>query len=811
MADFLKNNPIALRHFLLYQFLQSESVETAFNEFSNIVGPDVIKKEEFQFWFKEFEQGKFDDNKEPVTDMRDILRNDKHALRVCILYESIMSKTLQFEILPERIHHLPFSMYKIFCAVVGKDVMVYPEFEFWFFRFLNGEYNLNYERDKKLYELKDMPIDIMRNVVEYLDIVDLLSLEKTSQSLRSFSQNQKVFHSSLTFEADWKSANISFGRGACISYKEQENDCMIEFGNRKKVVPGVSCLKQAFQDFKRILANPNLYLGTLTIWSSCEESKSLGGCIEDALKLTHLLHVEHIHLHAQSMKTLLKILPYLKPGYLTTITIDIDSDEVVIDKVFEMDQWKQAKYFHMRSNRFIGPLRHLYHFKEFNVRYNELSVEDVCEMKEILLKSSNLKNCEIKVYDSIDKDVIRHEFGNAIRESLDTSTYTYHLLIPNSMEHSQTFSVFEIYIDNPVCAMAELLNNNPIALRHCLLYEFLRVKSVGGLENETFSLFAKYNDFCKVIGYDAMKYSEFEFWFYRFLNEVYDLTDKRDEDKKIYELADMPLDTLSGIMKYLDMYDWLALARTSRSFKNFVATQNSFHKKLEIEINLATAEISFDNHWIYTTNRDDDCHRSSGKNCLQKSKLMQGVPFWKQGIEDLASILKLPKHHFEEFSFKMFWYDEPSEDIHIKTEVIDIKPDVTAHTSQFKFLDALESLILFLDIPSLSRIRSKIHQKIIEDGVKLIPNNEILVAMEMCIVKLSNHSVACSVKMEESCSLRDFFCYLKAVILSSKIDGLEEFLTKLKDHIEQLYLQDKRIPVSKVESVLGAMLDFIDI
>ncbi|CAL2046977.1 unnamed protein product [Caenorhabditis brenneri] len=154
---------------------------------------------------------------------------------------------------------------------------------------------------------------------------------------------------------------------------------------------------------------------------------------------------------------------------------------------------------------------------------------------------------------------------------------------------------------------------------------------------------------------------------------------------------------------------------------------------------------------------------------------------------------------------------EPSMDIHIKTEVIDIKPDMAAHSSQFKFLDALESLILFLDIPSLSRIRSKIHQKMTEDGVKLIPNNEILVAMEMCMVKMSNHSVVTPLKTEESCSLRDFFCYLKAVILSSKIDGLEEFLTKLKDNIEQLYLQDKRIPVSKVESVLGAMLDFIDV
>ncbi|EGT31748.1 hypothetical protein CAEBREN_25103, partial [Caenorhabditis brenneri] len=282
-----------------------------------------------------------------------------------------------------------------------------------------------------------------------LDIVDILSLEKTSQSLRLFSQDRKVFHSNLTFEADWKSANISFGRRACISYKNEGNDCVIEFRNRKKVLRGVSCLKQAFQDFKTILANPNFFLGTLIMWSSCEESKSLGGCIEDALKFTHILRVEHIHLHAQSMKTLLNILPYLKPGYLTTITIDIDSDEAVIEKVVGMDQWKHAKYFHMRSNRFIGPLRHLYHFKEFDVRYNELSVEDVREMKEvqffqlfhhnnlfqILLKSPEFEECTLYLRGSVDRIVIMQVFGGPINGSSKICHYP----IPNSTDYFEIF------------------------------------------------------------------------------------------------------------------------------------------------------------------------------------------------------------------------------------------------------------------------------------------------------------------------------------------------------------------------------------
>ncbi|CAL2046878.1 unnamed protein product [Caenorhabditis brenneri] len=439
MAEYLKNKPIALRHCFLYLFLQKSSVEKAFTEFCEVFGKDAITEEELNFWFDKFKNGLFDieKDKKPITDMKDILRSDKYALRACIFYDSLKLKHPEFEENDEFIHHPVFSVYMHFCKVIGDDVIDYQEFDFWFYRFFNGEFDSDSRRgeNKKPCELENMPLDIMKNVVEYLDIIDRVSLERTSQSLRLFSQDQKVFQPFLKLDVFDDSVYISFGKedhqiDQIIQYKNEGNDCVKTYRG-VRVLRDVSSLKIALQNFKKILGNPKLYVKTLFIISWCER------CIEDALKFTHLLHVQHLSLSTHSMRTLLNILPSLTPGYLTTITIDINSEKAVIGKTVEMDQWKQAKYLDMGISQFIGPLRHLYDFKEFTIGREELFIDDVREMKEILLKSPDFQKCDLVVRKSIDPNLILQVFGGPIEGSIDTCHYP----TPNSTEY------FEIIVN----------------------------------------------------------------------------------------------------------------------------------------------------------------------------------------------------------------------------------------------------------------------------------------------------------------------------------------------------------------------------
>lgn len=53
--------------------------------------------------------------------------------RTCILYEVLDKKSIK-------------ESFDNFCRKVGNDVMGFADFEFWFYRFKNGNHDLNYNR-----------------------------------------------------------------------------------------------------------------------------------------------------------------------------------------------------------------------------------------------------------------------------------------------------------------------------------------------------------------------------------------------------------------------------------------------------------------------------------------------------------------------------------------------------------------------------------------------------------------------------------------------------------------------------------------
>ncbi|CAL2034137.1 unnamed protein product [Caenorhabditis brenneri] len=146
----------------------------------------------------------------------------------------------------------------------------------------------------------------------------------------------------------------------------------------------------------------------------------------------------------------------------------------------------------------------------------------------------------------------------------------------------------------------------------------------------------------------------------------------------------------------------------------------------------------------------------------------------------------LDEHNqIEEVPIKME-HEEPAE----------VKPE-TSHNSKIKFFEAMKSLILFLDTPSLSNLQSKIHQKIrkLKGSKEVFHNNELIPAMDFMIAKIINHSAANLPKTVESVSLSHFLCLLKAAILNSKLAGLDLLLERIRELNKEQPLQIKNVPV----------------
>ncbi|CAL2046996.1 unnamed protein product, partial [Caenorhabditis brenneri] len=118
------------------------------------------------------------------------------------------------------------------------------------------------------------------------------------------------------------------------------------------------------------------------------------------------------------------------------------------------------------------------------------------------------------------------------------------------------------------------------------------------------------------------------------------------------------------------------------------------------------------------------------------------------------------------------------------------KPGVDdAYTPRIKLLEAIQSLVLSLDMPFLSPLLTRIEKKLRElSSNDKIPNDEMAAAL---VVKITNDSVSNLPESVESVSLSHFLCYLKSVILNSKLEGLENLLEKIKRRIKEPSTKDK--------------------
>ncbi|CAL2046682.1 unnamed protein product [Caenorhabditis brenneri] len=276
-----------------------------------------------------------------------------------------------------------------------------------------------------------------------------MSLAKTSRSFKEFVEDQKLFNKKLEFRINCETALISFDNHFIFVEKRGDN-CLRRSGigclRNMKFVQGVSHWEQGIQDFASILKLKNFYLDNLKVdfvslylpyYIEMQGSSNSIIALEDAFESTQQLNVKHFTLDAYSIESLPYILPAFKPGYLSKIDFSVaqsDSyrlEELSFKRMGRMEQWKQAKYLNMSSGWLYGSLHHFYHFKEFNVRYRTLSVEDIRQMRKILFNSPDFKKCTITVEKCLDMPAIRNEFGNAI----DGNPNIYHYPIPNSKEY----------------------------------------------------------------------------------------------------------------------------------------------------------------------------------------------------------------------------------------------------------------------------------------------------------------------------------------------------------------------------------------
>ncbi|CAL2039454.1 unnamed protein product [Caenorhabditis brenneri] len=298
--------------------------------------------------------------------MSDLLQTDSHAYRTCILYESLHEQPVE-------------EAYQRMKKVMPN--IDYMDFEYWYFRFLNGNYDLNHDKssDPKTREFSDLSIDVVEHIVGNLGLVDKLSTRKVCRELRAVIDNQKSI----------------FGN---VCMKITAEVCEIQFEKRGILYAKRDHLEMALKDLSTVTTNPNWKLKNLSFYFAVNSDKAV--LLLDSILTNHHIHVEHIRIQEPTLKAMVTLLPRLQPNVLESINFEFGENrrKDYMKKIMEMDQWKNARKLKLSNLPDWFSIENLFRFTDFTIGELDITDDRLVKIRDILFKTPTFEFCSLSAY-----------------------------------------------------------------------------------------------------------------------------------------------------------------------------------------------------------------------------------------------------------------------------------------------------------------------------------------------------------------------------------------------------------------------------
>ncbi|EFP11898.1 hypothetical protein CRE_29331 [Caenorhabditis remanei] len=299
--------------------------------------------------------------------MTEYFKSDPIAMRHAILYEFVGGKPI-------------FETYKKLCERLG--VVDYLEFEFWFMRFVRGEFDINHDKnlEPKTRTINDLPVRIFEEIGTYLDVDDRYNLRHVSKNI------QRIVDT-------WKPD--------------------IDFLYFDKNMPEDKRRKLAY-----LLRNPKLELKSLLVLFSDNRSAEL---VVSVLKeIEHPVRVE-VFTMMPVISEAAKIISKLDSKSLKMVGIRINDGSVKnMNELLQLEQIKRLDHLFISTDLEPSqfPLQSFYNCSVFHIEFFEVkNLKPLISFIKNLLKSStNLLKC----YFSFDVYRPREKFFRKVFSKLGT-------------------------------------------------------------------------------------------------------------------------------------------------------------------------------------------------------------------------------------------------------------------------------------------------------------------------------------------------------------------------------------------------------
>ncbi|CAL2047452.1 unnamed protein product [Caenorhabditis brenneri] len=267
-----------------------------------------------------------------------------------------------------------------------------------------------------LLDMTDVP---MTNILEQCDFKSVLKLRKVCHGLREFIDNANL-------KTDLNRVHVTLN---------SISDCQTHLTSNFSKTQDRKILTA--DDLNTILNIQNSKLSELQV--TCGSPEILRSFEETLKSKPRPLQTERLEMKVLSGAEILMILPYLDSKPLKDITIlpaDIEKDIEDLDgieRILELDQFKNAVGLSIERFFVNADLKKLFHFKRIAVKFRGIPLEDLVALKEAFITTTHMKYFSLQG-PNIDEIELEKAFGAPFYDDY-TDTRAWFFKVRGSKEH----------------------------------------------------------------------------------------------------------------------------------------------------------------------------------------------------------------------------------------------------------------------------------------------------------------------------------------------------------------------------------------
>ncbi|EGT34274.1 hypothetical protein CAEBREN_06533 [Caenorhabditis brenneri] len=241
--------------------------------------------------------------------------------------------------------------------------------------------------------------------------------------------------------------------------------------------------------------------------------------------------------------------------------------------------------------------------------------------------------------------------------------------------------------------MAELILNDPIAVRKCILLEFLSGQPI----------WTCFSNFCHKLGENSIEYQEFEFWFMRFSRKEFELDYDRSKDPPTRNFSYLPLEILQKVLSGMNGKQRRTSALVCKRLHDVVSTIIPPFKYFRVNINNSFTLLYFADEYLSDFNYYSDGLGDEGfdtemifGDAIPQKQYENENDHQDMVLKDVHAFLSQPKLELEKLDISQvpdkFWenFGAMFEKLHQKVKTKEIIIGSTERMEELQILPCLD-------------------------------------------------------------------------------------------------------------------------